>query len=86
MGIKNPKQLISSQQMATLCCGILSIFWGVGKGGLLPQCLLDITGGQFHQCVTNQQQGHYNLPTNTWGEVCKDPFDQMGQMGHLQNY
>ncbi len=36
-----------------------------GKGWLLPQCLIDITRGQFHQCVTNQQQGHYNLPTNT---------------------
>jgi len=50
-----------------------SIFWGeVGKGGLVPLCLLDIQGGQFHQCVTNQQQGHYNLPTKHWGEVCKE--------------
>jgi hypothetical protein len=30
---------------------------------LLPQCLLDITEGQFHQCVTNQQ-ARYNLPIN----------------------
>jgi len=71
MGIKIPKQLFSSIAYLISTDGNIMLwnsfqfFGGVGKGGLLPLGLLDIQGGQFHQCVTNQQQGHYNLPTNT---------------------
>jgi hypothetical protein len=55
------------------------LFWGLGKGGLLSQ------GGSFINVLPTIKPiticAHLH-----WGEVCKDPFDQMGQMGHLQNY